>query len=128
MSITLTMQFNSLDELSAFLAANPGAAATKVASAQPSPAPAAPAPEPVATVTPISAAAPAAPAPAAAEEVDLTALRADLMGKLRSLAEGMDDPAPIAAFINSFGVPKFSELGDESLQTFATQLKEQFGV
>ena len=129
MNIQLNMNFDSLAELQAFLGANPGAAATKVASTQPSadvvsiaaaPAPvAAPVAAPIDPVDPLSD----APAPAG---VDLTALRATLMTRLRALAEGMEDASALGKFINAFGVARFSELPDEQLNAFNVALLAQY--
>ena len=50
------------------------------------------------------------------------------MDALRQLSDSMDDPSPIAQFINSFGVARFSELPDDQLEGFAAKLKDDFGI
>ena len=129
--VTITMTFDSMEALTEYLVSNPAAATEKVASAQPSadvvqmPAPA-PAPAPI--TAPPSPGADITPAPAA-EEVDLTALRSELMGKVQALAESDKEKIPaIAQVIQSFGVPKFSELADDQLVAFETAFRENFGV
>lgn len=127
MNVTLTMQFGSLSEMQSFLAANPEAATAKVASAQPSVAAApAPAPQQAQVVQMPGAAAPAPQAAPASSELDLPALRASLMDRIRNLADSMSDPAPVAQLITSFGVQRFSDLPDDQLQIFETNLKAQF--
>lgn len=129
--ITLTLTFDTFDDLHAYLLASPEKASTKVASAQPSaevvaltpppiPAPAAP------TVAPAPAAQTVAPAPA--QVVDFAALKSSLMGRLRALSDSMDDPSPIAKFINNFGVARFSELPDDQLPRFEAALVAEFGA
>ena len=124
--VQITMTFDTLEELSVFLQNNPGAAPTKVASAQPS-----------ATVTPITAAAPAASvvptevaaAPAADQTLDAAAKRSELMDKLRKLSDSAQgNTQPIADFIHGFGVQRFSDLPDDQLATFEANLQAQFGV
>ncbi len=130
MNISLTMQFDSLSELQGFLSVNPGATDVKVASAQPSNVTTIAAATP-AVVDPLATPAPASvpavdPLSAAPPVVDLTALRASLMARLRALAESMDDASELGKFINAFGVARFSELGDERLGEFYTALSAKY--
>lgn len=127
MNIQLNMNFDTIAELQAFLSGNPGAAATKVASKQPSAdvvniAPAATASQAAAGLTVIDPLSDA-PAPPA---LDLTALRATLMTRLRALAGGMEDASALGKFINAFGVARFSELPDERLGEFNVALLSQY--
>ena len=138
MKPTITLAFDSLAEMEEFMASM----SAKVASAQlsPEPAPADPAPAPVETaevvpmtpaVDPLAGAEPEA-AEEPAEEApafDAQTLRADLMARLRALAnkEGVD-AAAIGAFINSFKVQRFSELADDQLMLFKTALDAEFGA
>ena len=128
MNLTLTMQFDNLDQLQSFLNRNPSAASTPVAFATPenvvamptpaaAPAVAAPAP---AVAAPAPAVAPAvAPAPAADRQT--------LMNRLRELAGAMDDPGVLGQFINGFGVARFSDLPDDQLTAFSAALAAEFG-
>ena len=50
------------------------------------------------------------------------------MTRLRELAGGMDDPAALGKFINSFGVARYSDLGDDQLVNFQTALAAEFGA
>ena len=128
--VTVTLEFDSMEDMFAALNGQVTTVSGKVAPPQlsvveaPAPAaPAAPAPAPA----PAAAAAPAA-APAAAGP-DLVALKADLMGKLQKFAD--DNPTrvgEIAQFIHSYGVQRFSDIGDDQLVAFETGLREQFGV
>ena len=132
--VTVTFTFDSLEDLTAYLVANPAAATAKVADTQPSAevtpiTAAAPTPAPAPVPTPAPAAAPApAPAPAAQPEEDAQAHRERLGGVLRKLADGMEDPSPVAKFINGFGVARFSDLPDEELATFEASLTNEFGA
>ena len=127
MNVTLTLTFASIAELQSFLSANPaaGAAATpKVAPEQPSaevvqmPS-SAPQPTPMPTPTQD-----AAPAPA----FDPAAKRAELTARLRATAEKMEDPSQLGAFINGFGVARFTELPDDKLPEFESQFNAKYGA
>jgi len=134
MNITLTMTFSSTQELQSFLnsadmaAPVPATQNTQEAPAKtgevvqmPASKPAEPAPTPAATAMPVATAA----APVAD---DFEVKRAALTGRLRTLAEGMDDPSQLGAFINSFGVARFSELPDDQLAGFEQNLNARFGA
>ena len=123
-NITLSMTFDSIEDLMAFVAANPGARDVKVASTQPSPSPVAAAPAPA------PAAAPEAPAPTPEPaSVDYSALRAQLTERLREVATSLGQNATeVGSFINGFGVARFSELPDDRLQEFASALDQKYPV
>lgn len=59
--------------------------------------------------------------------VDYAAMRATLMSKLKALAGKMDDPKVLGVFINAFDVVKFSDLPDDRLVGFAAALTAEFG-
>lgn len=140
MNLSLTLNFNTIAELQAFLdsrTATAGAAvAEKVVSGQPA---AVVTPAVVTPITPVVAAAvsTAAPVvatvqPGAAEVVDPQVgitpdqLREQLMGRLRQLAESSAEPAEVGKFINSFGVARFSDLPDQMLGIFQGAMNAQF--
>lgn len=145
MNLSLTLNFNTIAELQAFLdsrTATAGAAvAEKVVSGQPAAVvtPAVVTPAVVTPITPVVAAAvsTAAPVvatvqPGAAEVVDPQVgitpdqLREQLMGRLRQLAESSAEPAEVGKFINSFGVARFSDLPDQMLGIFQGAMNAQF--
>ena len=129
MNVTLTFDFESMDELTAFLKNREAGAAVATAdqvAATPAKLESVPTPAAVQEVAP--APAPIDPLSDAPAEVDFDALRAEIMTKLKTLAGSMEDPALLGKFINNFGVSRFSELGDDQLQGFAATLKSEFGV
>lgn len=124
-NITLSMTFDSIEDLMAFVAKNPGAAEIKVASAQPS---ASLGETAQATVAAVNTPDPVpAPAPAPVAEVDYSALRAQLTERLREVATSLGQAATeVGQFINGFGVARFSELPDDRLQEFASALDQKY--
>lgn len=135
MNLTLTLNFDSIDELQQFVnktGSTMGAATNLDVSAPPTVLEAVPLPvtAPAPVVDPISPADPVEAVTAAAGKVDLSSdeLRGTLMIRLRELAGSMDDPAVLGKFINGFGVARFSEIDDEDLPAFKTSLDVEFPV
>lgn len=131
MNLSLTMNFASLEEMQAFLSrqpsnvptienteTGPAVVETVVAPIEAAPAKAAPG----------KANPPPAELPATDPGVDYNALRTDLMGKLRTQAETMDDPGQLGKFINGFGVARFSELSDDQLPGFASAFDLEYSA
>ena len=137
MNLSLTMRFDSIDELQHFLTNNRGSATVAStnhdAGAQPTkleavPLPAAalaPVADPTSILESVDPVDPVDPVIAAEDTVDL---RASLMVRLREMANGMDDPAVLGKFINGFGVTRFSEIADEDLPAFSIALVNEFGA
>lgn len=134
MNLSLTMNFASLEEMQAFLSRQPSNVPT-IENTETGPAVV----ETVVTVTGDVSAAPAKAAPGKANPppaeipatdpgVDYNALRTELMGKLRTQAETMDDPGQLGKFINGFGVARFSELSDDQLPGFAAAFDLEYSA
>jgi hypothetical protein len=122
MNLTLTMQFDSLDELQQFLTRSPAVTRNT----------------PVATVTPITPDVVEQTATAVLvdiadtivpedDSVDLVALRTEIHTAIAGKAQSMEEPAILGAFITGFGVKKFSELPDDMLLPFQAAFNEEFG-
>ncbi len=133
MNLTLTLNFDSIDELQQFVnktGSTMGAATNLDVSAPPTVLEAVPLPvtAPAPVVDPISPAPVVAPVETLGEALASDELRAALMIRLRELAGSMDDPAVLGKFINGFGVARFSEIDDEDLPAFKTSLDVEFPV
>ena len=132
--ITVTMEFDNVDAMLAHFeggpALSPAAAAAAPAAvlAEPpavsasAPAAAAPAPAPQPAAAPA-----AAPAAEPAATVDYSALRAQLTERLKTTAQRLGtDAVKLGQFITTFGVQRFSQLGDDRLQEFVQKLDVEF--
>lgn len=125
MNLTLTMQFDSIDELQAFLNRNPGARNTPVASIAPE------GQSKVASIVPdLVEEIVEDPLDITPDEVaiDAPALRAQMMEQLKTKAEAMDEPSILGAFITGFGVKRFSDLPDDMLAPFKAAFEAEFGA
>ncbi len=112
MNLSLTINFDSMEELRAYVGEPAPAVAPVAAVVEP-------APEPVAAVAPVVD---------EAEEIDLAVLRTDLHSRMSSMANSMDDPSVLGKFINGFGVARFSDLKDEDLVAFKAAFEGEFGL
>ena len=146
MNLSLTLNFNTIAELEAFLASRSAPAAANVASMQPAAAtvqPAAAVADPVLQGTLMPAmpgAQPAVVAPiidpmagitqpaATVATLDPAALKAALIDKMRALAGTLPDPASVGQFIQACGLVKFSDIPDDQLVAFQAALLAKFGV
>ncbi len=145
MNISLTLNFDTMTELEAYLAsrtATSTSTAAPVSSAPtsaPTPAPvvlapvaAAPAPAPApAVVVPGPSPAPApAPTPAAPALVavvsDATAVKTRIMERLKVIAASLSDQSELGKFITAFGVQRFSELPDDRLGQFEQLMNQTY--
>ena len=135
MNISLTMTFDSVDELQTFLNRNPAARNTPVATLEPVPdvveaTVAAAAKVDLTAVDPLEGVIDPLGdiTPDPVEDISPEDMRAELMGKLKALAGSMDDAAVLGKFINGFGVTRFSELGDDQLVAFSAAINAEFGI
>lgn len=131
MNLSLTMNFASLEEMQAFLSRQPSNVPT-IENTETGPAVVETVVTPIevapAKAAPGKANPPPAELPATDPGVDYNALRTDLMGKLRTQAETMDDPGQLGKFINGFGVARFSELSDDQLPGFASAFDLEYSA
>jgi len=126
MNLSLTMNFASLEEMQAFLSRQPSNVPA-IENTKTGPAVVETVVTPI-EVAPAKANPPPAELPATDPGVDYNALRTDLMGKLRTQAETMDDPGQLGKFINGFGVARFSELSDDQLPGFASAFDLEYSA
>jgi len=151
MNISLTLNFDTMSELEAYLASRTntvaavaggtgGAAAApaKPAAATATPAPtetptASPAPvaTPVKPTAPAPAAAPVAAAPVAATVVPISGaaeIKTRIMDRLKTIAASLPDQSELGKFITAFGVSRFSELPDDRLEQFEQLMNTTYPV
>ena len=132
MNISLTLNFDTMTELEAYLASRTTTKAAPAPAvvapiAAPAPVAVAPAPAPVAVAP---APAPIAPAPVAAPTPtlvdDAATQKTRIMSRLKDIAAGMPDPSELGKFITAFGVQKFSQLPDAQLGQFEALMNQTY--
>jgi len=136
MNISLTLNFDTMTELEAYLASRTTTKAAPAPAvvapiAAPAPVAVAPAPAPVAVApAPAPAPAPIAPAPVAAPTPtlvdDAATQKTRIMSRLKDIAAGMPDPSELGKFITAFGVQKFSQLPDAQLGQFEALMNQTY--
>lgn len=128
MNISLTLNFDTMSELEAYLASRSNVKAVAAAPATlaavapapvavpvaPTPAPVAPTPAPVATLV---------PAPAVD---DTAAVKTRIMNRLKEIAGALPDKTELGKFITAFGVARFSELPDAQLGQFEALMNQTY--
>lgn len=142
MNISLTLNFDTMTELEAYLASRNAISTSTAAPTPAAPAPVAVAPAPAPTPAPVAAApalaaalaAAPAPAPVAAAPAlvavptapDSAALKTRIMDRLKAIAQSLPDQSELGKFITAFGVQRFSDLPDERLEQFEQLMNQTY--
>lgn len=146
MKLSLTLNFDTMAELEAYLASRTtvkaavaggtGGTAAAPAPAKLTPAPVAavatagtPAPDPAPAPTPAPTPAPApapTPALAAVPVNDPVVVKGRIMERLKAIAASLPDKSELGKFITAFGVAKFSDLPENLLDQFENLMNQTY--
>lgn len=143
MQISLTLNFDNMSDLEAYLASRTtkSVAAAPVVAATPAPAPApaptvatavatAPAPSPVVASVPSPAPSPAPALTVVSEAApeDEAAMKTRIMTRLKEIAASLSDQSELGKFITAFGVSRFSDLPNDRLGQFEQLMNTTYPV